>query len=187
VNPTIPIGVQISVWDAQTTADGNRAPEYATPGSFTASVDGTVLDITAIAQGVPQIGQMLADGSSAILAGTMITGQLTGLPGGIGTYSLNQAQTVASEAMTTSMTLQGQIQPITWRDLQQMDGINLGGVRWKIYLYGEVDAVVRPEKKGGDLITIFAPNQHAGVWLVAQVLEAWNGWVCAAIVLQDGA
>jgi hypothetical protein len=66
-----------------------------------------------------------------------------------------------------------------------MEGLNLGGVRWKAYLSGEVDAIVRPENKGGDLITI-SSGRHQGVWLVAQVLEQWPNFVCAAITLQDG-
>ena len=87
--------------------------------------------------------------------------------------------------MTTSLVLQAQVQPITWRDLQQMEGVNLGGVKWKAYLYGEVDAVVRPEKKGGDLI-IISTGRHQGVWLVTQILEQWPDWCVAAIVQQNG-
>jgi hypothetical protein len=78
-----------------------------------------------------------------------------------------------------------QIQPLTWRDIQQLDGINLGGVRWKVYLYGQVDGLVRPERKGGDLI-IIAAGRHQGTWLVAQVLEQWPDFVLAAITQQNG-
>lgn len=83
------------------------------------------------------------------------------------------------------VTLLAQVQPITTRDLQQLEGINLGGVRWKCYLYGEVDGVVRPDMKGGDLITI-SSGRHQGVWLVAQVMEQFPDWCCAAIVQQNG-
>lgn len=79
----------------------------------------------------------------------------------------------------------GQVQPISTPDLQQLDGVNLGGVRWKIYLYGAVNGIVRPERKGGDLITI-STGPHRGKWLVVQVLEQWPDWVCAAIVQQNG-
>lgn len=78
-----------------------------------------------------------------------------------------------------------QIQPMTARDLQQLEGVNLGGVKWKAYLYGEVDAVVRPESEGGDLITI-SSGRHQGTWLVVQVLEQFPDWCCAAIVQQNG-
>lgn len=80
----------------------------------------------------------------------------------------------------------GQIQPVTWGDLQMLDGINLGGVRWKIYLHGEINGVVRPEKKGGDIV-IVRGGRHQGEWLTVQVLEQFPDWVCAAIVLQTAA
>jgi hypothetical protein len=187
VNPQIPVTVRISVGQGVTNPDGSQpAPGYATPGAITASIAGTVLTVSAVTFGTLQQGQALADLTAAILPGTAITGQLTGPPGGAGTYSVNLSQTVGSEAMTTALVLLGQVQPITWRDLQQMEGINLGGVRWKIYLNGEIDAIVRPEHKGGDLITI-TTGRHQGVWLVNQVLEAWPDWCCASITLQNGA
>jgi hypothetical protein len=104
---------------------------------------------------------------------------------------LSTGPTIAADGTVTPTysapsTLVAQIQPITWRDLQQMDGINLGGVRWKVYLYGEIDGIVRLGKKGGDLITI-STGRHQGVWLVAQVLEQFPDWCCAAIVLQNQA
>lgn len=186
VNPLIPVTVQISVGQGITNPDGSQpAPGYATPGAITASIAGTVLTVSAVASGTLQQGQALADLTAALLPGTAITGQLTGTPGGVGTYSVNQSQTVGSEAMTTALVLLGQVQPITWRDLQQMEGINLGGVRWKLYVNGEIDAIVRPEKKGGDLITI-AQGRHQGTWLVVQILEQFPDWCCAAIVLQTG-
>lgn len=91
---------------------------------------------------------------------------------------------VVSPVYSQQISLLGQIQPITWRDLQQLEGINLGGVRWKIYLNGEVDGIVRAEKKGGDLI-IIPTGRHSGTWLVSQVLEQYPDWVCAAITFQD--
>lgn len=81
--------------------------------------------------------------------------------------------------------LLGQVQPITSRDLAQLEGINLGGVKWKIYLNGEIDGVVRPEKKGGDLVTI-PTGPHQGVWLTVAILEQWPDWCAAAIVQQNG-
>lgn len=83
------------------------------------------------------------------------------------------------------ITLFASVQPVTWRDLQMLDGLNLGGVRWKVYLHGEVDAVVRSERRGGDLITI-PSGPHAGTWLVVQILEQFPDWCCAAVTLQNG-
>ncbi len=78
----------------------------------------------------------------------------------------------------------GQVQPITSGDLRQLEGVNLGGVRWKIYLSGNIDGIVRPERKGGDLVTI-STGPHQGVWLVVQILESWPDWCVAAIVQQN--
>jgi hypothetical protein len=79
-----------------------------------------------------------------------------------------------------------QVQPLGWRDLQQLDGLNLQGTRRKIYIHGEIDGIVRSENKGGDLIVV-ASGVNVGTWLVAQVLEAWPDWCCVAVTLQNGA
>jgi hypothetical protein len=68
--------------------------------SFTGSISGTTLTVTAIDSGTIAIGQVLSDLAGAVTAGTTITNLGTG-SGGIGTYSLSQSQTVASEAMTS--------------------------------------------------------------------------------------
>ena len=84
-----------------------------------------------------------------------------------------------------SITLLGQIQPLTYRDLTFLDGLNIQGVRWKIYLSGQADGIVRVEAKGGDLVTI-PVGPHAGIWLISQVLEQWPDWCACAITLQNG-
>lgn len=80
--------------------------------------------------------------------------------------------------------MQAQIQALTYRDLQQLDGLNLNGTRRGIYLYGDVQGVVRVSQKGGDLITF----EDGSVWLVALALETWagadGGWCKVAATLQ---
>lgn len=82
--------------------------------------------------------------------------------------------------------MQAQIQALTYRDLQQLDGLNLNGTRRGIYLYGDVQGVVRVSQKGGDLVTF----PDGSVWLVALALETWagadGGWCKVAATLQDG-
>lgn len=84
-------------------------------------------------------------------------------------------------------TTTGDVQPMTWKDIQMVEGLNLQGVRRSIYINGQVDGLVRAENKGGDLIT----DPYGRVWLVAMVLEQWddgpNGpsWVRVAATLQD--
>ncbi len=77
----------------------------------------------------------------------------------------------------------GQVQSLTFRDLQQIEGLNLQGTRRAIYLDGHWDGLVRSESKGGDLIT----DERGNVWLVAMVLEHWPQWSKVAVTLQDGA
>lgn len=79
----------------------------------------------------------------------------------------------------------GQVQPMSTRDLAQVEGLNLGGVKWKIYLNGAANSVVRPEAKGGDLIGI-ASGPHQGTWLVVCVLEQFPDWCSAAMAQQNG-
>jgi hypothetical protein len=73
-----------------------------------------------------------------------------------------------------------QVQTLTFRDLAQLDGINLQGERRALYLNGSWAGVLRPEVKGGDLVTL----PDGSLWLVALVLENWwltAGWCkCAA-------
>jgi hypothetical protein len=83
------------------------------------------------------------------------------------------------------VTILAQVQPLSWRDIWQIEGLNLQGTRKAIYLNGQVDGLVRALNKGGDLITF----PDGSVWLVALILEGFNltaGWTKAAITLQDG-
>lgn len=77
-----------------------------------------------------------------------------------------------------------QVQALTYKDLQQIAGLNLNGTRRAIYVSGELDATVRAKLKGGDLVTL-AAGPSAGVWLVAQVLEQWPDWCKVAATLQN--
>ena len=87
-----------------------------------------------------------------------------------------------------------QVQALTFRDIQQIAGLNLQGTRRAVYLFGDVEGLVRTTAQGGDLITF--PGQVGGfppntVWLVALALETWGsglagGWCKVAATLQDG-
>lgn len=70
--------------------------------SGTGAISGTTLTISAVASGVYAVGQTVSGpggSSDPISAGTVITAQLTGTPGGIGTYSVNHSQTSTSAAV----------------------------------------------------------------------------------------
>lgn len=181
VNPQVPVTVRISTGPSAPDAAGKRTPTFATPGAFTAAIADDVMTVSAVASGKLLAGQAISGASVA--AGTVILEQLTGDAGGPGTYSVAPEQIVASEAMTSALTMPAQIQSLTFKDLTQIEGLNLQGERRAIYFYGDnVKAIVRPTQRGGDLVTF----PDGSVWLVAIVLESWPGWCKCACTLQNG-
>ncbi len=73
---------------------------------FTASIAGTVMTVTAVASGTLSETMSVLEGAvwssapaSIVQQGTYVLSQLTGAPGGIGTYSINLSQTVGSMSM----------------------------------------------------------------------------------------
>ena len=77
-----------------------------------------------------------------------------------------------------------QVQALTYKDLMQVDGLNLNGTRRAIYMNGRADGVVRSLLKGGDLITL-TDGPNAGTWLVALTLEQFPDWCKLAVTLQN--
>lgn len=83
-----------------------------------------------------------------------------------------------------------QIQPVTSKDLQHLNMLNLQGEFRAIYLNGSASPIVRLQQKGGDLFQ-FAAFAGAPVanWLTVQSGEAWNvdagGWTRVLVQLQD--
>ena len=69
--------------------------------TFTGSIAGTVLTVSAVAAGTLAAGQTVTGAGMA--QSTVILSQATGTPGGIGTYSLNNSQSIASEAMVAAL------------------------------------------------------------------------------------
>ncbi len=180
VNPRQLLDVRISVGSTEDAAS-NPTPLYATPGAITASIDGNLMTVSLVSSGVLKVGQLLA--GAGLLPGTIITDFVSGVRGGTGVYTVNQAQEISSEGMTTSLILNGQVQPLQYKDMMQMDGLNLQGERKKFYLFGAVDGLVRSKDQGGDLIT----DPWGNVWLVATVSEQWRrSWVAALATLQNG-
>ena len=78
-----------------------------------------------------------------------------------------------------------QRQPMTYKDLMQVSGLNLNGEKCCFYVNGNWQGVKRPTSQGGDLITL----EDGSVWLVVMILENWSvndGWSKVACVLQSG-
>lgn len=86
----------------------------------------------------------------------------------------------------STVTGRAQVQALSYKDLVQVQGLNLGGERRSIYFYGEFNAVVRPNKKGGDLVTL-TTGPEAGEWLIALVSEQWPDWCKVIVTRQNGA
>lgn len=88
-------------------------------------------------------------------------------------------------AYAPAVDIQVQMQAMTYRDLVQIDGLNINGEKRAMYINGIWEGVARPDGRGGDLITL----PDGSVWLLAQVLENWgyqDGWTKVAVVRQNG-
>lgn len=82
-----------------------------------------------------------------------------------------------------------QLQALDGRELMQVSSLNIQGILRTIFLRGPLAGVIRPNSKGGDLVTIAAPApvQYRGTWLVVKVFETWPLWTKCAICLQEPA
>lgn len=77
-----------------------RVGEEITATIVAASISGTTLTVTAVGGNLNGLGPGVNISGAGITAGTQITADGTG-SGGTGTYTVNNSQTVGSEAMTT--------------------------------------------------------------------------------------
>lgn len=100
----------------------------------------------------------------------------------VSTGSTISADGTPTPTYATPVTVYGQVQPLSYADLRQLEGLNIQGSTNAVYFEGEIDAIIRSKDKGGDLITDPAGN----VYLVTQVLELWADWCKVAVTLQNG-
>ena len=80
-----------------------------------------------------------------------------------------------------------QIQALDNSDLRQIDGLNIQGAIRALYMKGNLAGVIRPDSKGGDLVSITAPAPLPlqGLWLTSKSLESWSDWTKIVIVKQE--
>lgn len=79
-----------------------------------------------------------------------------------------------------------QAQALSFKDISQLDGLNIQGTRRAIYANVQVMEIVRVQKLGGDLLVFAAGVFPEGrTWLAAHVLERWPDWCKVAITLQN--
>ncbi|VWC14106.1 Tail fiber protein [Burkholderia lata] len=81
------------------TVDNNKSDPDAAPASFTGSISGTTLTVTAVASGAVQVGQILS--GTGVTSGTQILALGTGT-GGTGTYTISTSQTASSTTITAT-------------------------------------------------------------------------------------
>jgi len=82
----------------------------------------------------------------------------------------------------TPIMVTAQVQSLTEPELQHLQGLNVQRSEQGIYLSGILNAVNRPNHKGGDLVTL----RDGTVWLTTSVIEQWDTWVKVSVVLQNG-
>lgn len=90
------------IYDAFPTQNATGLPLYiardvVANASFTAAISTTTLTVSAVASGTLSVGMPIT--GTGVSSGTTISALLTGT-GGTGTYTVDNSQTVASEAMT---------------------------------------------------------------------------------------
>jgi hypothetical protein len=86
-----------------------------------------------------------------------------------------------SPAYAAPVTTTGDIQAQSAGDIRHTDGLNIQGVQRSIYLSGRINGLVRPDRKGGDIVI----DGCGKVWLVNQVIEYWPDWVKVSVTLQN--
>lgn len=87
-------------------------------------------------------------------------------------------------AYSQAVTVQVQMQALQYDDLKQLSGLNIQGERRAMYINGNWGGVIRPDGKGGDVITL----PDGSIWLVVLVLENWaatSGWCKVAVTRQN--
>ena len=90
-------------WPGVPTATKPNPPSFANSASFTASISGSTMTVTAIATGTLAVGQVVS--GVDVTQYTVITAQLTGTTGSTGTYTVSYSQTVSSSSLSSTVVL----------------------------------------------------------------------------------
>lgn len=90
---------------------------------FTGWISGTILSVTAISAGAIAIGQTLIGANGDIIAGTNVTGFISGT-GGVGTYAIDTAQSIPPETMSAVTATNFVVQP----NLDQIPTVSVGNI-----------------------------------------------------------
>lgn len=78
-----------------------------------------------------------------------------------------------------------QVQAVSGDALAFTDGLDIQGVMRSVYMYGNVQGVVRSDERGGDLLLFSqTPGEPVQTWKVVTVIETWPEWAHVIAVLQ---
>ena len=75
-----------------------------------------------------------------------------------------------------------QVQAMAHYELYHLNGLNAAGGMFKVYAYGALAGVSRPDGRGGDMVKL-----NGEWWAVQHVLEWWEGWCAVTITRQVNA
>jgi hypothetical protein len=91
-------------------------------------------------------------------------------------------------AYAPARTIRAQVQPPSGKTLQHPNNLNIQGTIRSVYLYGEPQAIVRVDGKGGDLLQFPQyPGAPVDNWLLTMLEEAYDplrGWSKVTVTLQ---
>lgn len=79
-----------------------------------------------------------------------------------------------------------QVQAVSGSSLKFVEGLNIQGVMRSVFMYGNVQGIVRSDERGGDLILFpQVPGDRVQAWKVVTVVETWADWAHVIVVLQE--
>lgn len=111
------------------------------------------------------------------------------IPWLVSTGSTVAAGGKATPTYAAPVTVGAQIQPVRGGDLRKYAFLQGQGIFRAVYLFGNVQGIVRVDAKGGDLLQfpIVPEDTNVRTWLVRAVDETWgfNGGWCRVIVSQQ--
>ena len=77
------------------------------------------------------------------------------------------------------------IQALSGGDLKHIDGLNIQGTLRSVYIYENIQGIVRADQKGGDMLVFpQRPNDPPNNWRVVAVAETWPDWSKVVVCLQ---
>jgi hypothetical protein len=139
----------------------------------TGSISGTTLTVTAVTSGQVNTGETFT--GAGVMSGTYVVSQLTGTPGGVGTYQVNNSQTVASETLTGSYSLMN-VSAVASGALGLGDALSGAGVTAGTYIValgtgagGAGTYVVSNSQTVGTAETITVATGTATKWVAASI------------------